>query len=81
MKRWWREERIGMAERPLWSSDQIEKGWAILSSVSGFSLSYKLLEIERCREYLGIPVIYQKEQRLAFRLFAGAVTTKISKCH
>src|SRR5713101_3334466 len=32
-----------------------------------------------CGEHLGIPMIYQKEQRLAFRLFAGAVTTKISK--
>jgi hypothetical protein len=34
-----------------------------------------------CGEHLGIPIIYQKEQRLAFRLFAGAVTTKISKRH
>jgi hypothetical protein len=32
-----------------------------------------------CGEHLGIPMIYQKEQRLAFRLFAGAITTKISK--
>jgi hypothetical protein len=32
-----------------------------------------------CGEHLGMPMIYQKEQRLAFRLFAGAVTTKISK--
>ena len=34
-----------------------------------------------CGEHLGIPIIYQKEQRLAFRLFAGAVTTKICKRH
>jgi hypothetical protein len=34
-----------------------------------------------CGEHLGMPMIYQKEQRLAFRLFAGAVTTKISKRH
>jgi hypothetical protein len=33
----------------------------------------------QCREHLGIPIIYQKEQRLAFRLFEGAVTKKISK--
>jgi len=33
----------------------------------------------QCGEHLGIPIIYQKEQRLAFRLFVGAVTTKISK--
>src|SRR5262245_18919418 len=36
-----------MAESPLWSSDQRENGWAILSSLSCFYLSYKLLEIER----------------------------------
>ena len=35
----------------------------------------------QCGEHLGIPIIYQKEQRLAFRLFAGAVTTKICKHH
>ena len=35
----------------------------------------------QCGEHLGMPIIYQKEQRLAFRLFAGAVTTKISKRH
>src|SRR5215510_8933519 len=33
----------------------------------------------QCGEHLGIPIVYQKEQRLAFRLFAGAVTTKIRK--
>ena len=33
----------------------------------------------QCGEHLGIPILYQKEQRLAVRLFAGAVTTKISK--
>jgi hypothetical protein len=32
-----------------------------------------------CGEHLGTPIVYQKEHRLAFRLFAGAVTTKISK--
>jgi hypothetical protein len=36
-----------MAESPLWSLDQLENGWAILSSLSCFYLSYKLLEIER----------------------------------
>ena len=34
-----------------------------------------------CGEHLGVPMIYQKEQRLAFRLFAGAVTTQIHKRH
>jgi hypothetical protein len=35
----------------------------------------------QCGEHLGMPMIFQKEQRLAFRLFAGAVTTKIRKRH
>ena len=35
----------------------------------------------QCGEHLGMPMLYQKEQRLAFRLFAGAVTTKICKRH
>ena len=35
----------------------------------------------QCGEHLGIPIIYQKEQRLAFRLFEGAVAKKISKRH
>ena len=35
----------------------------------------------QCGEHLGIPMIYQKEQRLAFRLFEGAVTKKIRKRH
>ena len=34
-----------------------------------------------CGEHLGVPIIYQKEQRLTFRLFAGAVTTQIHKRH
>jgi hypothetical protein len=35
----------------------------------------------QCGEHLGMPIIYQKEQRLAFRLFAGAVTTQLRKRH
>ena len=35
----------------------------------------------QCGEHLGIPIIYQKEQRLAFRLFEGSVTKKLSKRH
>ena len=35
----------------------------------------------QCGEHLGMPMLYQKEQRLAFRLFAGAVTTRICKRH
>ncbi len=31
-----------------------------------------------CKELLGIPMIYKKENRFAFRLFVGAVTKKIT---
>jgi len=30
-----------------------------------------------CNETLGVPIIYKKERRLAYRLFAGSVTKKI----
>lgn len=32
-----------------------------------------------CREHLGIPIVYAKENRLAYRLFVGAVTKAIVK--
>jgi len=32
-----------------------------------------------CNELLGIPYVYEKEKRLAFRLFVGGITKKISK--
>src|SRR3989344_7200948 len=31
----------------------------------------------KCNELLGVPYIYQKEDRLAFRLFVGGITKKI----
>lgn len=33
----------------------------------------------RCRTILGIPYIYPKEKRPAFRLFAGAINKKIAR--
>lgn len=33
----------------------------------------------RCRRLLGIPYIYEKEKRPAFRLFEGSVTKKVTK--
>ncbi|EKE18424.1 MAG: hypothetical protein ACD_9C00341G0008 [uncultured bacterium] len=30
-----------------------------------------------CKEHIGTPIIYKKENRLAFRLFEGAVSKKI----
>jgi hypothetical protein len=32
-----------------------------------------------CKEILGVPVIYKKEKRPAYRLFTGAILKKISK--
>lgn len=34
-----------------------------------------------CNHVLGIRIIYQKEDRLAYRLFVGAVLKKIVKSH
>lgn len=33
----------------------------------------------KCKQLIGIPYIYQKEKRPAFRLFEGSVTKKIKK--
>lgn len=35
------------------------------------------LACKKCKTTLGIPIIYQKEKRRAYRLFAGAVTKKV----
>ena len=37
------------------------------------------LECDKCKTILGIHTIYQKENRPAYRLFAGAVNKKIVK--
>ncbi len=34
---------------------------------------------EKCKTILGVPIVYQKEQRPAYRLFAGAVGKRIVK--
>ncbi len=36
------------------------------------------LACKKCKTVLGVPIIYQKENRPALRLFAGAVTKKIA---
>src|SRR3989344_4865635 len=33
----------------------------------------------KCKQIIGIPYVYQKEKRLAFRLFEGSVIKKIVK--
>ncbi len=38
-----------------------------------------VLKCARCKEILGVPYVYRKEKRKAFRLFQDAVVKKISK--
>ena len=43
-------------------------------------LSFKalpMLTCPACKELLGVPMIYKKEDRLAYRLFVGSVAKKI----
>ena len=37
------------------------------------------LTCSSCKQLIGIPYIYEKENRLAFRLFVGAISKKIIK--
>lgn len=47
-------------------------------SLSGLKDKEKL-ECKKCKTVLGIRTIYKKENRLAYRLFAGAVEKRIVK--
>ena len=38
-----------------------------------------LLICRQCNRHLGVPMVYEKEKRFAFRLFQGSVTKKIVK--
>lgn len=37
------------------------------------------LRCQNCKRVLGVPYIYEKEKRKAFRLFVGAVIKKVTK--
>ncbi|HZJ41982.1 MAG TPA: hypothetical protein VFD51_03130, partial [Patescibacteria group bacterium] len=37
------------------------------------------LTCKKCGRLLGVPMVYEKEKRFAFRLFQGAVVKKIVK--
>ena len=51
-----------------------------LDRISGIDIDHKHnLICPGCKETLGVPIIYKKEKRLAFRLFVGAVSKKIVK--
>lgn len=39
----------------------------------------KNLECKKCKTVLGVPIIYEKENRLSYRLFVGAIEKKIIK--
>lgn len=39
----------------------------------------KNLECKKCKTVLGVPIIYEKENRLTYRLFVGAIEKKIIK--
>lgn len=45
------------------------------------SLINKELRCPSCKETIGIRIIYKKEQRPAYRLFAGAIAKKIINSH
>lgn len=42
-------------------------------------VSQKNLECPKCKELLGVSMIYKKENRPAIRLFEGSVSKKITK--
>lgn len=50
----------------------------IISSVTPIKEKSKL-QCKGCGELLGVPMIYEKERRVAIRLFAGAVIKKIKR--
>lgn len=39
------------------------------------------LACKKCKATIGMPIIYKKENRLAFRLFAGAIKKKFVKAN
>ncbi len=48
--------------------------------VSGIQpTSSKNLVCSKCKETLGAPIVYKKENRPAYRLFVGSVSKKITK--
>ena len=50
-----------------------------LDRIIGLKIGKTNLVCLKCREVIGVPIIYKKENRPAIRLFVGAVSKKISK--
>lgn len=47
--------------------------------IDGLSTASNKLVCPQCKEVLGIGIIYEKENRPAYRLFVGSITKKIVK--
>lgn len=47
--------------------------------ISGVSTDESNLVCPKCKEVLGVGIIYEKENRPAYRLFAGSITKKVVK--
>ncbi len=50
-----------------------------LDRILGSKVGKSNLLCPKCKELLGVPIIYKKENRPAIRLFEGAVSKKIAK--
>lgn len=50
-----------------------------IDRIVGLKIGKSNLVCSKCKELLGVSIIYKKENRLAIRLFVGAVSKKITK--
>ena len=50
-----------------------------LDRMIDYSTTSTKLVCPKCKQVLGVRIIYKKEDRLAYRLFVGAVSKKIVK--
>jgi hypothetical protein len=68
---------VGMLKRMYLDRISDSKDYSGLENVAFKKLPQ--LICKSCGRLLGAPIVYEKEQRLAFRLFQGAVAKKITK--
>ena len=57
--------------------DRILAGEAMATKKISSLKSLSSLHCKKCKELLGIPVLFGEERRYAYRLFTGAITKKI----
>lgn len=48
-------------------------------TIPKFSKNQKNLICKKCKTLIGVPMVYEKENRIAYRLFSGAIEKKIVK--